>query len=242
MIQIILYLTIGLLFTILDLIFIRRNRRILVWLSTFVFYTLFINGLIIGLLLLFLGKPNALKTNMYHTFFAVEYGVLASVIGIALLIVHAILMHRLTFTAVPGRRAWLTTLNACVLLLLVFTGSFLIKFTDWWFDLFGEMKAKAFISKIQSVIHLSDRMILPGLIQMVLVSSIFYTLIVLLVIYFNRFNFVWNTKTKSIIIMKRAWIQTALFAVTLAVFISSLIYSVYHLHLIDVCLTLLHHK
>lgn len=97
MIQIILYLTIGLLFTILDLIFIRRNRRILVWLSTFVFHTLFINGLIIGLLLLFLGKPNALKTNMYHTFFAVEYGVLASGIGIALLIVHAILMHRLTF-------------------------------------------------------------------------------------------------------------------------------------------------
>ncbi|ERS93502.1 hypothetical protein NKW85_01385 [Staphylococcus simulans] len=239
MIQIILYLTIGLLFTLLDLILIRRNRRILVCLSTFVFYTLFINGFIIGLLLLILGKPNALKTNMYHTFFAIEYGVLASGIGIALLVVHAILMHRLTFTAVPGRRAWLTTLNACTLLLLMFLGSFLIKFTDWWFDLFGETKPQDFISKIQSLIQLSDRMILPGLIQMVLISSIFYTLIVLFMIYFNRFNFIWNAKTKAITIMKRSWIQTALFAVTLAVFISGLIYSVYHLHLIDVCLTLL---
>lgn len=42
MIQIILYLTIGLLFTLLDLILIRRNRRILVCLSTFFFlYTLY---------------------------------------------------------------------------------------------------------------------------------------------------------------------------------------------------------
>ncbi|MHD0396626.1 hypothetical protein ACY2DA_01920 [Staphylococcus simulans] len=240
MIQITLYLMIGLIFTLLDLWLIRRNRRILVCLSTFVFYTLFINGFIIGVLLLFLGKPNALKPNMYHTFFIVEYSVLACAIGFALLVVHAILMHRLTFISVPGRRAWLTILNACVVLLLMFTGIFLIKFTDWWFDLFGEMKPKLFITKIQSLIHLSDRTILPGLIQMVLVSSIFYTTMVLLMIYFNRFNFIWHTKTKSITILKRTWIQTALYAVTLSIFISGLIYSVYYLHLIDVCLTILH--
>lgn len=237
MTQIILYVLIGMLFTLLDVCLIRRNHRILVWFSTLVFYTLFINGFIIGTLLI-LGKPNAYKSQLYHTFFVIEYIVLAFAIGIVLLIVHAILMHRLTFTAVPGRRAWLTTLNACALLLFMFIGVLFIKFTDWWFDLFGGMKPQAFITKFQSIIHLSDPTLLPGLIQTVLITSVFYSLLVLLLIYFNRFNFVWNTTTRSITIMKRSWIQTALFAITLTVFLSGLIYSVSHLHLIEVCLTL----
>lgn len=240
MIQITLYLMIGLFFTLLDLWLIRRNRRVLVYLSTFVFYTLFINSFIVGILLMFLGKQNVLKANMYYTFFSVEYSIVAFIIGVALLIVHAILMQRLTFISVPGHRAWLTILNASAILLLMFVGSFLIKFTDWWFDLFGEMKPQTFISKIYSFTHLSDPMILPGFIRIVLISSIFYTSIVLLVIYFNRFNFIWHTKTKSAIIMKRTWIQTALLAITLTIFISGLIYSVYYLHLIEVCFTLLH--
>ena len=73
MIQLVIYLAIGILYTVLDCLLIRRKVSIFKWIASFFFYTIFINASVIGILILYLHKPNTLLPKMYQTSFALKY-------------------------------------------------------------------------------------------------------------------------------------------------------------------------
>lgn len=233
-IQISLYLFIGLIFTILDLYFIRRETRIVKWITAFLFYTVLINTVLLGTLILLLHKPNALLPKLYHSFFALEYSAAACAIGCLLCLIQLLLTQRLVLKASAVKRPWADFVIRLVIVLSAFIGCFAIFFADWWLESFGQTKPDAFLHQLHNLITGQQKDALKGLLLSPMFRALYVTMPFLFIVYFNRFNINWNGRTRCFTLIPSKWIQNGLAAIAFALCISGIWYICYALHFIQV--------
>lgn len=122
MIQTILYLLIGLCFTVLNELVIARQHSRFKWITSFCFYTLFINIFSIGFLMLYFKKPNVLKPELYHSLFSLKYVLFAFAIGCFILLLQAVINQRMTFEPTTPKHRFLNWLINIFMLLFVLIG------------------------------------------------------------------------------------------------------------------------
>lgn len=224
MIQYAIYLAAGLIFTALDCIFIRHKASIFKWITSFFFYTIFINFSTIGILILYLHKPNSLASKLYQTSFALKYVVLACIVGIILLVIQAILSRRLQFEYQAPKRAWTDSITNFIILLFTVIGLLAIFFADWFIDFFGNITPEQFLFNLNSPIKGTSDDMTGAMIKGPILKAVFYSLPILFLIAFNRFNFQWATVENIKMFIKRSTIRFCLLIVATAVLISGLYY------------------
>ncbi|MHD0396627.1 LTA synthase family protein [Staphylococcus simulans] len=234
MIQIILYLFIGLCFTVLDAFVISRQHARFKWVTSFVFYTFFINIFSIGFLMLYLKKPNVLKPEIYHTSFALKYVLFALVIGCLILLLQAVINQRMTFELIKPKHRVLSGLLNILMLLFVLIGLAALFFADWFIDFFGNITPEQFLFNLNSPIKGTSSDMTNAMLNGPILKSLFYLTPMLLIIALNRYNIQWHTKTKTFTVFKRWMIQTGLLILSIAVLVSGLVYGSDKLRLSEV--------
>ncbi|WP_412518599.1 hypothetical protein [Staphylococcus simulans] len=185
MFQIILYLLIGLSFTVLDKRIISRQRSLVKWITSFCFYTCFINIVSVGILMLYLKKPNVLMPDMYHSLFALKYVLFACVIGCFVLLLKAIIIQRMTFEPSKPKRRFLSGLLNSVILLFALIGLAAVFFADWFIDFFGNITPEQFLFNLNSPIKGTSSDMTDAMLKGPILKSLFYLMPLLLIIVFN---------------------------------------------------------
>lgn len=234
MFQIILYLLIGLSFTVLDKRIISRQRSLIKWITSFCFYTCFINIVSVGMLMLYLKKPNVLMPDMYHSLFALKYVLFACVIGCFVLLLKAIIIQRMTFEPAKPKRRFLSGLLNGVILLFALIGLAAVFFADWFIDFFGNITPEQFLFNLNSPIKGTSSDMTDAMLKGPILKSLFYLMPLLLIIVFNRYHIQWHTNTKVVTVMKRFIIQIGLAILSIAVLVSGLVYGSDKLRLAEV--------
>lgn len=234
MIQLVIYLAIGILFTVLDCLFIRRKVSIFKWIASFFFYFIFINASVIGILILFLHKPNTLLPKMYNTSFALKYIILACILGTILMLIQAVLNRRLQFEHQAPKRAWSDAVINVVIVLFTVIGLLAVFFADWFIDFFGNITPEQFLFNLNSPIKGTSDDMTKAMLNGPILKAIFYSLPLLFLVAFNRFNVQWLTTQGAKTFLRRIVIRFSLLIIATAVLISGLYYGSNKLRLPEV--------
>ena len=232
--QWLIYLVVGVICTLLDVALIRRTRAIKHFIAKFLFYTITLNIITLGLFVIVLGRLDSVESTVYTTVFAAQYVGVALLIGVVWLGIKYLLQRQtlIQFRKATVKRRWLDVIVKAVIMLFTIIGLLVVFFADWFIDYFGNITPEQFLFNLKSPIKGTSDGMVAEIIRTPILKAFFFAVPLFILVVYNRYDVVVAKPQRML--FKRTVGKGLLLLVAFAVLVSGVTYGSQKLRLPEV--------
>ncbi|MCS4485724.1 LTA synthase family protein [Staphylococcus americanisciuri] len=233
MMQWFIYLLVGVIVTLLDVVWVKKSHEKKRFIRKFLFYVITINILTLGLFVIVLGRGESVEAVAYKTIFGAYYLGAAVLVGALWLCLKYLLQRQTTvyFREVTVKRRWLDMLGNVFILLFTIVGLLVMFFADWFIDYFGNITPEQFLFNLKSPIKGTSDGMVQEIVRTPILKSLFFAVPIFILVIYNRYDVVGQQQR---LFLKRTVGKALLLPIALAVLVTGVTYGSKKLRLPEV--------